>query len=93
MLIIRDFALVVANDADGGIRLSPTGLLDERACQQLNEAIIGALRAGTPRVEVDLREAEDVEGPVTTVLRAGAALARHLDVEFRATGGPALLPG
>jgi anti-anti-sigma regulatory factor len=86
MLIIRDFALVVANDADGGFRLRPTGELDDRACLQLNEAIIGALRSGAPRLEVDLGEAGDVDGRVARVLRAGAALARHLDVEFRVTG-------
>ena len=87
MLIIRDFALVVATDADGGFRLRPSGALDDRACQQLNEAIIGALRSGAPRLEVDLRDAEHVDGPVVRVLRAGSALARHLEVEFRVTGG------
>ena len=87
MLAFERFELVVCNDADGGLRLSPTGALDDdAACQRLNEAIIGALRSGVARLEVDLRGASSVLGPVRRVLRAGASLARHLGVEYRVTG-------
>ena len=86
MLTIGSFELVVCNDADGGLRLSPSGDLGRAESQQLNEAIIGALRAGVPRLEVDLRAASDVEAHADRALRAGAALARHLGIEFRVTG-------
>ena len=86
MIAFEGFELVVCNDADGGLRLSPTGSLDATACQRLNEAIIGALRSGVPRLEIDLREADRVESHVGRVLRAGESLARHLEVEYRITG-------
>ena len=87
MLAFEGFELVVCNDADGGLRLSPAGSLDASACQRLNEAIIAALRSGVPRLEIDLRDAERVETDVVRVLRAGASLARHLEAEYRVTGG------
>lgn len=87
MLAFEKFELVVCNDADGGLRLSPSGSLDDAgACQRLNEAIIGALRTGVIRLEVDLRDAESIGDAAGRVLRAGQSLARHLDVEFRITG-------
>ena len=87
MLAFEKFELVVCNDADGGLRLSPCGALDDDgACQRLNEAIIGALRSGVARLEVDLRDADAVGDAAGRVLRAGQALARHLDVEYRVTG-------
>lgn len=88
MLTIGSFELVVCNDADGGLRLSPSGALGAPECQRLNEAIIGALRAGVPRLEVDVRDAEWIEEHGRRVLNAGQALARHLDIEFRVTGAP-----
>ena len=89
MLTIGSFELIVCNDADGGLRLSPSGELGMAESQRLNEAIIGALRAGVPRLEVDVREATWVEAHGRRVLRAGEALARHLDIEYRVTGDDA----
>ena len=86
MLAIEGFELIVCSDADGGLRLSPCGLLDTAACQRLNEAIIGALQSGVPRLEIDLRDAAPSEVSVNRVLTAGASLARHLQVEYRVTG-------
>ena len=87
MLTFEKFELVVCNDADGGLRLSPSGSLeDDGPCRQLNEAIIGALRSGVPRLEIDLRGASTLGTAVRRVLRAGESLARHLDVEYRVTG-------
>lgn len=86
MLAFDGFELVVCSDADGGLRLSPCGALDAAACQRLNEAIIGALRSGIPRLEIDLRDATPAEPEVDRVLRAGEFLARHLEVEYRITG-------
>ena len=87
MLAFEKFELLVCNDADGGLRLSPSGSLDDAgACQRLNEAIIGALRTGVTRLEVDLRDAASIDDTVGRVLRAGQSLARHLGVEFRITG-------
>jgi hypothetical protein len=86
MLITREFELVVCSDADGGLRISPTGTLGSDECQRLNEAIIGALRSGVPRLEIDTRQAQWEERQLPQVLRAAAALARHLDTEFRVTG-------
>ena len=90
MLTFEKFELVVCNDADGGLRLSPCGSLeDDTACQRLNEAIIGALRSGVLRLEIDLRGATSMGTSVDRVLRAGHLLARHLDVEYRVTGAAA----
>ena len=90
MLTFEKFELVVCNDADGGLRLSPCGSLeDDTACQRLNEAIIGALRSGVPRLEIDLRGGTSIGRSVDRVLRAGQSLARHLDVEYRVTGAAA----
>ena len=86
MLAFEGFELIVCNDADGGLRLSPSGALGETACQRLNEAIIGALRSGVPRLEIDLRDAAPTETQVGRVLKAGESLARHLKVEYRVTG-------
>ena len=89
MLAFEKFELVVCHDADGGLRLSPSGPLDEdAACQRLNEAIIGALRSGVVRLEVDLRDAGTISAAAGRALRAGQSLARHLDVEYRVTGTP-----
>jgi hypothetical protein len=78
--------LVVCSDADGGLRISPTGELDDSGCQRLNEAIIGALRCGVPRVEIDLRDADASDAAVQRVLEAGESLARHLAIEYRVSG-------
>ena len=86
------FELIVCSDADGGLRLSPSGRLDTVACQRLNEAIIGALRSGVPRLEIDLREAAPSESQVTRILSAGQSLARHLQVEYRVTGAGTAAP-
>jgi hypothetical protein len=80
------FELVVCNDADGGLRLSPSGALGIEESQRLNEAIIAALRAGVPRLEVDVRDASWADDDGRQVLERGRALARHLDIEFRVTG-------
>lgn len=89
MLAFEGFELIVCNDADGGLRLSPCGPLDAAACQRLNEAIIGALRSGVPRLEIDLRETATAGTQVGRVLRAGESLARHLHVEYKITGASA----
>ncbi len=86
------FELIVCSDADGGLRLSPCGLLDAVACQRLNEAIIGALQSGVPRLEIDLRDAAPSDAQVTRVLGAGESLARHLRVEYRVSGAGAAAP-
>ena len=87
MLAFEKFEVVVCTDPDGGLRLSPCGLLDkDDACQRLNEAIIGALRSGVTRLEIDLRDAGAVGTAARRVLQAGRSLARHLDVEYRVTG-------
>jgi hypothetical protein len=86
LLISRDYQLVVCTDADGGLRISPSGTLGLSECQRLNEAIIGALRSGVPRLEIDIRDAQGQEPHVRRVLRAARALARHLETEFRVTG-------
>ena len=88
MLTVGSFELVVCNDADGGLRVSPVGALGIVESQQLGEAITGALRAGVPRLEVDLREAEWTAPDGRRVLEAGRALARHLQVENRVTREP-----
>lgn len=86
MLTVRSFELVVCNDADGGLRLSPVGALGGPESRQLNDAISGALRAGVPRLEIDMRDAVWTEPEGRRVLEAGRALARHLTVEYRITG-------
>ena len=88
MLTIGSFELVVCNDADGGLRISPAGTLGVAESQRLNEAIVAALRSGVPRLEVDLRAATMEEDHAHRVLNAGRALARHLEIELRVTGDP-----
>jgi hypothetical protein len=85
MITNRD-RLLVCSDADGGLRISPSGELDDAGCQRLNEAIIGALRSGAPRVEIDLRDSGPDNARVRRVLRAGESLARHLAIEYRVSG-------
>lgn len=88
MLAFEKFELLICEEADGGLRLSPCGSVDDlAACQRLNEAIIGALRSGVGRLEVDLGGAGSVGESIARVLRAGELLAHHLDIEFRVTGG------
>jgi hypothetical protein len=86
MLIAKDSQLVVCSDADGGLRITPSGELDETGCRRLNEAIIAALRSGAPRVEIDLRDSPHADRGMHRVLQAGEALARHLDIEYRVSG-------
>ena len=86
MLIANGSHLVVCSDAEGGLRISASGELDETGCRRLNEAIIAALRSGAPRVEIDLRDAERGDRDMHRVLQAGEALAGHLGVEYRVSG-------
>jgi anti-anti-sigma regulatory factor len=86
MTIIEEFRIVVASDADGGLRISPSGPLGDEAVPRLNDTITAGLRAGAPRVEVDLRAVADVGPEARRVLGAAQRIARHLDVELRVTG-------
>jgi hypothetical protein len=91
MRVAGSSRLVVRTDADGGLVISQRGALDEDACRRLNEAIIGALRSGSTRVVIDLRDAAtdgaEAAAGVRRVLRAGQALARHLEVTYEVRGG------
>ena len=87
MSITEETSIVVATDADGGLRISPVGALADAAVRSLNEAISGGLRAGAPRVEVDLRAVTRLDDEGRRVLDAGSRIARHLGVELRVTGG------
>ncbi len=82
------FQLVVRSDSDGGIHLTPSGEIHLSESQRLNEAIIGALRSGTPRLEIDLVEAIWAEDLRHRVLGAAKMLAGHLAIDFRVTGTP-----
>lgn len=86
MTIAEDFQVLVCNDADGGLRLSLTGVVGFDESQRLNQVLIGALRSGAPRIEVDLRSVAPVSSDTEQVLRAAQAVARHLHVELRVTG-------
>jgi hypothetical protein len=86
MSTIAGFQLVVRSDSDGGIHLIPSGEIHLSESQRLNEAIIGALRSGTPRLEIDLLEAVWSDDLRHRVLGAARMLAGHLDIDFRVTG-------
>jgi anti-anti-sigma regulatory factor len=86
MSITESTRFVVAHDADGGLRISPIGPLSEDAAATLHEAIHGGLRAGAPRIEVDLRSVTTCDDEGRRVLAAGRRVARHLGVELRVTG-------
>jgi anti-anti-sigma regulatory factor len=83
---VSEFQLVVCSDADGGIQLRPGGVVDRSGAKAINEAVVSALRAGVPRVEVDLRDATVVGSDVERVLDAASTLGRHLAIELRVTG-------
>lgn len=83
MLSFESFELVVCNEPDGALRLRPVGALEGAACQRLNEAIIAALQSGAARIDIAFPGAVPDDEDVVRVLRAGASLARHLDVDFR----------
>ena len=86
MSLTESTRFVVASDADGGLRISPTGPLADDAVATLHEAIHGGLRAGVPRIEVDLRAVTRCDDEGRRVLAAGRRVARHLGVELRVTG-------
>jgi anti-anti-sigma regulatory factor len=88
MTIIEESRIVVATDADGGLRISPTGPLRDAAVARLNEVITAGLRAGTTRLEVDLRGVTTLDAEAARVLDAAQRIARHLSVELRVTGRP-----
>ena len=90
MKVAGSSRLIVRTDADGSLIISQRGALDDDACRRLNEAIIGALRSGSVRVVIDLRDAAtdgaEAAAGVRRVLLAGEALARHLDVAYEVRG-------
>ena len=89
MSITAATTIVVASDADGGLRISPTGLLTSDVVTCLHDAIHGGFRAGAPRVEVDLRAVPSLDAEARRVLSAGERVALHLGIEYRVTGEPA----
>ena len=87
MTITEDARITVATDADGGLRISPSGTLAGAAVVALNDTVAAGLRAGAPRVEVDLRAATVCDAEALRVLDASGRIARHLGIELRVTGG------
>lgn len=90
MKVAGNGRVVVRNESDGALLIAPHGELDDDACRRLNEAIIGALRSGSVRVVVDIRDAAAADPESTAgvrrVLRAGEALAQHLEVSYEVRG-------
>ena len=86
MSITEATTIVVASDADGGLRISPAGRLVGDVVHSLHEAIHGGFRARVPRVEVDLRAVPVLDEEVRRVLTAGERVAQHLGIEYRVTG-------
>ena len=76
----------VSSDADGGLRISPTGIGDPASVLDLREAVLSGLRAEVPRVEVDLREVSSIDPEAVPLLIECAELATRLAIEFRVTG-------
>lgn len=87
MTIAEEARIIVATDADGGLRISPSGALVGAAVGSLNQTIAAGLRAGAPRVEVDLRSVTSCDTEALRVLDASRRIARHLRIELRVTGG------
>ena len=87
MTITEDARIIVATDADGGLRVSPSGALAGLAVASLNDTIAAGLRAGAPRVEIDLRSVTSCDTEALRVLDASSRIARHLRIELRVTGG------
>lgn len=87
MSITEEARITVATDADGGLRISPSGDLSGRAVASLNQTVAAGLRAGAPRVEIDLRSVTSCDDEALRVLDASSRIARHLRVELRVTGG------
>ena len=90
MSITEEDRIVVATDADGGLRISPSGALAGPAVAALNQTIAAGLRAGPPRVEIDLRAVTSCDNEALRVLDASSRIARHLRIELRVTGGAEL---
>ena len=87
MTITEDARINVATDADGGLRISPSGMLAGAAVVALNDTVAAGLRAGAPRVEVDVRAVTGCDAEALRVLDASGRIARHLGIELRVTGG------
>ena len=89
MSITEEARIVVATDADGGLRISPSGDLCGAAVGSLTQTVAAGLRAGAPRVEIDLRSVTACDAEALRVLEASSRIARHLRIELRVTGGAA----
>lgn len=87
MTITEDARIVVAYDADGGLRISPTGALAGAVVVSLNDTVVAGLRAAAPRVEIDLRSVTACDADAIRVLDASRRIARHIGIELRITGG------
>ena len=78
------FGVVTAEDADGGLRLSPFGAVDS-SCAGLRDVVIAALQSEPPRVEVELAGLAAIDAEVASFLHACGRMARLLGVEYRLT--------
>ena len=90
MTIAEETRIVVASDADGGLRISPTGALVGAVVLSLNETLTAGLRSAVPRLEIDLRAVTVCDTEALRVIEAGRRIARHLGIELRVTGGSGL---
>lgn len=90
MSITEEARITVATDADGGLRISPSGALTGSSVASLNQTVAAGLRAGAPRVEIDVRGVTTCDADALRVLDASRRIARHLGIELRVTGGAEL---
>ena len=79
-----DFAVVTAEDADGGLRLTVYGDVTE-ACLDLRDVVLAALKSEPPRVEVELSGVDEVDADGAAFLLACGRMAKLLGIEYRLT--------
>lgn len=76
------FHVVTAEDADGGLRLSLIGRVDDNSLD-LRDVVVAALRSAPPRVEIDLRALDAIDLEWASFLLACHRVAEMLGVEYR----------
>ena len=76
------FHVVTAEDADGGLRLSLIGRVDDSTLD-LRDVVVAALRSEPPRVEIDLRALDAIDLERASFLLACHRVAELLGVEYR----------